>query len=166
MGTASCPASCPKLYVKLLSDSQLFFMGTASCPASCPKLYVKLLSDSQLFGSISNYRATFTATFSRSVTCASPRVHRVCTSILAWISGLLLHARGTQACLPSLVQGQVRAPQPCSLARPSPPLLAPPPFAFFSSSRSFASLCARTPLLVVRPLLASCTSSPQPMSTD
>jgi hypothetical protein len=28
------------------------------------KLYVKLLSDSQLFGSISNYRATFTATFS------------------------------------------------------------------------------------------------------
>ena len=24
-------------------------------------------------------------------------------------SGLLLHARGTQACLPSLVQGQVRA---------------------------------------------------------
>ena len=149
MGTASCPASCPKLYVKLLSDSQLFFMGTASCPASCPKLYVKLLSDSQLFGSISNYRATFTATFSRSVTCASPpRVHRVCTSI----SGLLLHARGTQACLPSLVQGQVRAPQPCSLARPSPPLLAPPPFAFFSSSRSFASLCAHA--------LARCAPSP------
>jgi len=28
------------------------------------KLYVKLLGDSQLFGSISNYRATFTATFS------------------------------------------------------------------------------------------------------
>jgi hypothetical protein len=31
MGTATCPATCPKLYVKLLSDSQLFFMGTASC---------------------------------------------------------------------------------------------------------------------------------------
>ena len=63
-------------------------------------------------------------------------------------------------------QGQVRAAQPCPPARPSPPLLAPPPFTFDSSPLRAPSLpFVRTPLLVVRPPLASCTSSPQPLST-
>ena len=115
------------------------------------KLYVKLLSDSQLFGSISNYRATFTATFSRSVTCASPRVHRVCTSILAWISGLLLHARGTQACLPSLVQGQVRAPRGHSPELPQRRQAARGSWAQLRSIAASPRCCAKRALSWPRP---------------